>query len=261
MAFFNLVYDIIVVSGATFIGVTSAFILVSQFVYEPAPRIQDLEAATETEQEFEELYQSEFDEMENSELPSSEIISSSFVSNLKTPLGEVIMKYDTETKAFQYYTDARNIPVRFLNVCARHFVVVNECKALYEQEEQIETENNNSEQDEEETELEVEMKQSYYDWICSYFSKNVERPSTPPLSPVPLPVKFMSQELEESVFANYKKKPEMTNTKDNLIEKTMNKYKWCGTLKDFEEKSEEKNDESLQVSFTKFKEMVKNKTE
>ena len=46
-----------------------------------------------------------------------------------------------------------------------------------------------------------------------------------------------------------------------MIEKAMNKYKYVGTLLDYIEHQEKVETESLEISFTQFKEMVKNKIE
>jgi hypothetical protein len=85
------------------------------------------------------------------------------------------------------------------------------------------------------------------------------------LASVPVPDTLASvadtlvPDLEEpSIFANYKKNPEVT-TRKKMIEKTMNKYRYKGTLTDYENIKTIKQNESLEISFSRFKEMVKNK--
>ena len=99
--------------------------------------------------------------------------------------------------------------------------------------------------------------QSYYNWITSYFSR--EAPAEP--EPEPEPAESEAEEEESSVFATYKKKPEINVQKAKQIEKIMNRYKYCGTLSDFNDNKEKVEQEALNISYDKFKEMVKNKTE
>jgi hypothetical protein len=48
----------------------------------------------------------------------------------KTPLGNVIMKYDIDKKSFKYYSDF-NIPYRYLEVVSRKFVKTFYCRPIY----------------------------------------------------------------------------------------------------------------------------------
>ena len=41
----------------------------------------------------------------------------------------------------------------------------------------------------------------------------------------------------------------------------MNKYKFCGTINDYTSKKDKKVNEATELSFSKYKEMIKNKTE
>ena len=109
---FLFLYDFIIFAGTTFIGVSLAFILTSQFVYSSLPAINDEENDEDTSI-FEECYKEEFDKLPITDLPDNDIISN-FVTYVNTPLGEVIMVYDMETECFNYYSHCRNIPVRFL---------------------------------------------------------------------------------------------------------------------------------------------------
>jgi hypothetical protein len=47
-----------------------------------------------------------------------------------TPIGNVIMQYDTEKEAFVYYSD-NMIPFRYLETVARKYVCTYNCKKLY----------------------------------------------------------------------------------------------------------------------------------
>ena len=63
MGFFNFIYDFIVISGATVLGVGGAFYITSLFVYTKTESI--LKEAEEEEQNFDEIYREEFDQLEN----------------------------------------------------------------------------------------------------------------------------------------------------------------------------------------------------
>jgi len=47
-----------------------------------------------------------------------------------TPLGNVILYYDNNREVFTYYSDS-TIPYRFLETCARKYVVLHNCKAIF----------------------------------------------------------------------------------------------------------------------------------
>jgi len=56
-----------------------------------------------------------------------------FVNNFvieKTPVGNVLMFYNNEKKAFQYYSD-NTVPYKYLEVVARKYVKVFKCRCLY----------------------------------------------------------------------------------------------------------------------------------
>ena len=129
MFLFLFLYDFIIFAGTTFIGVSLAFILTSQFAYSSSLAIDDIEKEEEMI-DFENAYKEKFENLPITTLPENDIISE-FVTHVTTPLGEVIMVYDTETECFNYYSQCRNIPVRFLNVVAQKFVLENNCKSLY----------------------------------------------------------------------------------------------------------------------------------
>ena len=251
MGFFNFIYDFIVFSGATVLGVGGAFYITSLFVYTKTESI--LKEAEEEEQNFEEIYREEFDQLEAKERAPNEEIAE-YESSVETPIGDIIMTYDPELNTFLYYSDRRTIPIRFLDVCAQKFVIDHDCKILYEEEALSEQgEEDESQTDQTKLSQEPEPEQGYYNWITSFFSnQKVEEENEKE--------EEEEEEEEESVFATYKKKT-INKEKARLIEKIMNRYKYCGTLNDYETNKENEQEEELQISFCKFKEMVKNKTE
>jgi hypothetical protein len=240
-------YDFILISGTTLLGVTGAFFITSQFVYN---KTEQNMVEEEKETIFEDTYKEEFDSLEKKEIPDKEI-TDSYSSHVDTPLGDVVMCYDLDKKHFNYYSNRRNIPVRFLDVVAQKFVIDHDCRAIYKEEE-LESESEEEQENIKEPELEPEM-QSYYGWATSFLwsEKKEEQPNTEEKE---------EEKSEDSVFATYKKKTEV-KAGANLIEKIMNTYKYNGTLDDYENTKKKKVAESLEISFSKFKEMVKNKTE
>lgn len=247
MGFFQFVFDFILFTGTTIIGVTGAFFITSQFVYSKAEQVM---LENEKETIFEDTYKDEFESLEKKEIPDKEIIDN-YSSHVDTPLGEVVMSFDLDKKHFNYYSNRRNIPVRFLDVVAQKFVIDHDCRAIYEEEE-VASESEVKTVKEPEPEVE-----SYYGWATSFLwsEKKEEQPKTNTVTE-----EKEEDKSEDSVFASYKKNPEV-KAGAKLIEKIMNTYKYKGTLDDYENTKKKEVAESLEISFTKFKEMVKNKTE
>lgn len=260
MGFLSFIYDMIVFTGATVIGVSGALFITSRFAY-ARPRQSETEDDEEEEVDFEEAYREEFGKLKVKERPPDDVIAD-YVSSVDTPIGEVIMTYGSEMNTFYYYCDRRTVPIRFLDVGAQKFVIDNDCRVLYE-EKPLEAEQaeqaDQAEQAEQAEDLELQN-QSYYNWIANYFSREAEAEAeAEPTEPQP---EAEAEDKEESsVFATYKKKPEINVQKAKQIEKIMNRYKYCGTLSDFNDNKEKVEQEALNISFSKFKEMVKNKTE
>lgn len=259
MAFAEFLHNFILFTGTTMIGIFGAFFITSQFVYSKAEQIMIEE---EKETIFEETYREEFDSLEKNEIPDKEIVDN-FSSQVETPLGDVVMTYDLDKKHFNYYSNRRNIPVRFLDVVAQKFVIDHDCRIFYEEEEIIsdtEEAENANDIGVKEPEPEI-LEQSYYEWATSFFWSGQEEKSLEEI-PDQEEEKEVEEEKEESVFASYKKNPEVKAKANNIvIEKIMNTYKYKGTLDDYENTKKKEISKSLEISFTKFKEMVKNKTE
>jgi hypothetical protein len=264
MGFLSFIYDLIVISGATVLGVGGAFLITSQFVY-ATPRHRDLDDEEEEETDFEKTYREEFEKLEVKERPPDDVIAD-YVSSVETPIGEVVMTYNAEMNTFYYYCDRRTIPIRFLDVGAQKFVIDNDCKVLYEEKPLEDDDQTEQAEQAEQVEHEELQNQSYYNWITSYFSREAPPPESEAEGQGEAEAEAetepeQEEEKESSVFATYKKKPEINVKKAKQIEKIMNRYKYCGTLSDFNNNKEKVEQEALNISFSKFKEMVKNKTE
>jgi hypothetical protein len=280
MGFFSFLYDVILITGTGAIGVLGACFITSQFVYLKTSD-ENLVEDSEDEVNFEELYKEQFLELEKTVLPMDHIIEE-FITELETPAGHVIMMYDLATKRFHYYSDRRNIPVRFLDVVAQKFVIENDCLELYLTEPEPEREPTPEEAN-------IPEDTSYYNWMASYFysSSQAEQAQAEQAqaeqaqaeqaqaeqaqaeqaqaeqSEAEQAQAEQSEEEENSVFATYKKKNVPVSEKTTkAIEKIINSYKYIGTLVDYEQSVKKTQPEpSLEVSFSNYKEMVKNKTE
>lgn len=268
--------DILVISSAATLGIFLAGVFTAKYVYFPILRktredhMEMIEADREERQneldtaEFLERFTEEFQELEErSEDPPVEAIAE-FATTLMTPVGEVTMIYHHETSAFHYYCDRRTVPVRFLDVVAQKFVIDHDCKRLYIREpEQSEDESTSNEAEG----IVDSPDQTYYSQFSSwFFGPNPEPQSEEPQPEEPDQEPDQEQEQDQqeepaSVFATFKKNPEVKASPSEMIEKAMNKYKYVGTLLDYTEHQEKVETESLEISFSKFKEMVKNKTE
>jgi hypothetical protein len=93
---------------------------------------------TETKEEeppkpiiFEEKYKEEYKKAEDFEVSQERLeqLKNSILIE-STPLGNVVMYYDSSRETFIYYSDS-TIPYRYLEVVARKYVVTNRCKKLY----------------------------------------------------------------------------------------------------------------------------------
>jgi len=283
MGFFNLIYDLIVITGSVVIGIGGAFYITSLFVYSTPSN--NLLEEDEEEPDFDETYREEFEKLEIKERPSNDTIND-FVSSLNSPIGEIVMTYNPEVNTFYYYSDRRTIPIRFLDVGAQKFVIDNDCKILYE-EEPLESDAEEPPAEQPEPELETE---SYYNWLTSYFYQAEQAQAEQAQAEQAQAEQAQAEQAqaeqaqaeqaqaeqaqaeqdqaeqdqsdeESSVFASYKKNPEINRVKAQQIEKIMNRYKYCGTLIDYETNKEKQEEEALNISFIKYKEIVKNKNE
>lgn len=80
---------------------------------------------------FEEKYKEEYKKAEDFEVSQERLeqLKNSVLIET-TPLGNVVMYYDSSRETFIYYSDS-TIPYRYLEVVARKYVVTNRCKKLY----------------------------------------------------------------------------------------------------------------------------------
>lgn len=256
-------YNVIVFSVTTFLGVTSALLFVSHFVM-PGPK-----AIKDDEENMPSLIE-QFESLEIKKIPTKEEVDS-YESLVETNAGDILLTYDLDSKTYLYYSNHRNIPVRFLEEASMQFCIDNDCRVLFTQEE---VEHSNSEEEAEEEEKtnneEPAPTESYFRWIKGFIYGN-ETPANEtsaneaPANEAPTnetPADEEEEDQKPSVFASYKKKKENPKNKAKEIVKIMNKYKCNGTLNDYENKKKDTVETTKnEISFSNFKEMHKNKTD
>lgn len=272
MSVFLFLYQLMFIASNTLVGAAIAFYITSIFVVKGSATNEIF--TTEIEDpptNFEEMYKDEFEKLELKDLPDEDILTT-LSSHVETPLGVVVVNYDSTEKCYNYYTDSRNIPDRFLNTVARKFVIDHDCLKLYEEEKSL-PKSAPSQQDDPSTPHPATA-QTYYQWISNMlFTRktatdevtDTEVPHEPEESIVDSEDDVPEAEGEEerndepkSVFANYKKKTTIKN--DSYHEKVMNKYHYQGSLLDYEQRQTKKTTDALEISFLKYKELIKNKT-
>jgi hypothetical protein len=93
----------------------------------------DDEADTEEEdsEEYDELYYNELDKLEDRVLEKDDLEKlGKVILREKTPNGEVIMTYNSNTESFWYYCDDKNVKYTVLDTVARKFTIDNNCKSI-----------------------------------------------------------------------------------------------------------------------------------
>ena len=217
--FFKICETLVVVSGCFGLGALIASFIVSQFLYNN----KDDEEKTEeqTEQTEEEEYTSKYN-LEHLELvildDDTKNELKSIVCTDETPAGKVLLTY--KEPDFVYYARSGNvIPYRFLDTVARKFVTENNCLEIYTKFELMLDDTAQAAPQNETTE------------------SNEEKP----------------EKEVNSVFITKKK----IIKKREIIKKSMNVFKYGGTIQDFEEKKTGKpENEGKKMTFADYKRLM-----
>lgn len=188
---------------------------------------------------YEYKYVTEFEELINSDYPVCSEEEKVYLSNLNimdtTPNGDVVMSYeldkdDLERSKFIYYSDNKTIPYKYLDSVARKFVCAHKCPNVY-----VFIKD----------ELAKEMKR-----IEEEKEKEEERQKTG--------IECHSNK-HESVFASFKnyKTNKSSSVKKRHILVTKNKYKYLGTIEDYNKSllPKEETKDVKPISFSEFKKM------
>lgn len=119
-----------------FFGLIGSSIFVAIFIFDPLikkdlPLLKiyaDEEKQAKIEMEFLETNYDVFDDLSMNDL-SDNYNNEYFI--METPKGKVFMSYDKELKLFNYYSDKKEIPNKYLQCIARNFVIKFDCKLIY----------------------------------------------------------------------------------------------------------------------------------
>ena len=113
-------------------GLTLGSFIVSRYMSNTLNDIQtDKQDLKQQIIEYEQSYYTEFAELEEKDHTKD------FLNNLKnywtiedTPVGEIIMTYNSDSESFIYYSERRNVTYRVLDAVARRFAIDNDCKSV-----------------------------------------------------------------------------------------------------------------------------------
>jgi len=222
---------------------------------------------------YEEKYKEEYKNAEEIELSKErleQLKNSILIEN--TPLGNVIMFYDSSRETFTYYSDS-TIPYRYLEVVARKYVVKNRCKKLYvdmekelkEAEEKIEKkkrdelekkqlEEENKEKDSSEVTTTEPVKKSVFAKLKKYNRDNSLKSSG-----IPTDNKSISKKIIP--FPENNNETSSNNSKKDvlLLKENANRYSYEGKMVNFSflKKVERKAvDKRYAMNFSDFKKMM-----
>lgn len=149
-----------------------------------------------------------------------------------SPNGLVILGYDSDKKAFYYYSDTKNIEYSYLEVIARKFVIINNCKDIL-----------------------INSREEFLKAV----SDKLEKDST------------QEEDSSNSVFANLKTTEKTKITIDNNLKikdkeipvpENSNKYLYRGKLSDYtdnttnDSKPSSQQDEFENIDYNKFKKLA-----
>jgi hypothetical protein len=82
-------------------------------------------------EKYEDKYKNKLETLEKTETSIDRLnqLKNSFIIET-TPYGNVLMFWDQNRRSFTYYSD-KTMPYRFLEVVARKYVIMNQCKDIY----------------------------------------------------------------------------------------------------------------------------------
>jgi hypothetical protein len=184
-----------------------------------------------------------------------------------TPLGNVLMFYNHDKLAFEYYSDL-TIPYRYLETVARKYVLTYNYRPLYiDMEEELKDyekklEDKEAKEDENEKKLDANTKSKPKDVFAKFKSYNKEA-CTGRVNTAPPPKNSIPQNRKIS-SVNLKDKKDGTNREKILLKEKSNRYSYQGKFLNFNilQKIDKKVvDKKYALTFADFKKMNKDKLE
>ena len=191
---------------------------------------------------YEDKYKEKFEKLEYKTTDETKLeeLKNSFIMEM-TPHGNVIMFWNQKNGVFSYYSDG-TMPYRFLEVVARKYVIINDCKDLYYvMEEQMK-------------EVNIEIVSKKKEDTPSVFAKlkNYNHSSIDS-------VKTSGQQNSISK-QNYKpnsiSKPNVVK-KNVILKENSNHYSCLGRIVNFNFLKREKPNNQNNISFSEYKKLIK----
>ena len=218
-----------------------SIVIIANYIYEPMVILSDSAKIKFEDDEYDETdyvykYFEDLDKLSERNLSNNELNDfKNKIINEKTPRGDIILYYNNDTETFFYYCNTKEVPYQYLEVVARHYVCIHDCKNIYHDahNNQLRNKKVNFDQNEKEEEEEKEKEKE----------KENHLPSP-----------------RKSIFASF-----MSYNKENVkikkeTEKKVNRYTYKGKIEDYDkDKAENSNDEEIvEVDFNSFKKIMQN---
>ena len=209
---------------------------------------KEVEKEIEEEEEEEEIkvipYEDKYkDKLKAKDKLSEDKLSDTFLDNLNnsfvmetTPNGNVLMFWDNERASFTYYSDT-SIPYRYLEVVARKYVIMNNCREIYYiMEEQLKP-LKKEEIVEKKEEKNVFAKLKSYNQSSIMDTKNIPQKKQNQNISTRLPTINIKKEYKNEI----------------LLKENANRYSYEGKLVNFSFLKKPKKNSSEKISFSEFK--------
>lgn len=233
-------FGLFILLNATFLS----SLLISYSFSRELNSIKDDEETTDDEEEdYEYKYVNEFEgliENEGEKILLTEEEKTKLLNVVlmeTTPNGDVVMSYEYDKEIpdrskFVYYSNSKSIPYKYLDTVARKYVYVNKCPEIY-------------------VYIKNELMKANKE-IEEAKKREEERNSTKTTQTV------QSKNEIFATFKNYKRPNSTSTTKRRDILVAKNKYKYLGTIEDYNNslsQTETKERETKAISFSAFKQL------
>ena len=111
-------------------GIALGSAVVAKYIYQPMldRRWRKFMAEEEPETPFEDLYP--LDKIEDNYAHPDDVNITNYI-NINTPNGIVFLRYNNEEEGFEYWSKNKNIKYKYLEVAARKYISIFNCKSIY----------------------------------------------------------------------------------------------------------------------------------
>ena len=188
---------------------------------------------------YEDKYKKKFEKLEykTTDENKRENLKNSFIMEM-TPHGNVIMFWNQNNEVFSYYSDG-TMPYRFLEVVARKYVIMYDCKDLYyvmeEQMKEVIVEDNTNKK---------EDTPSVFAKLKNYNHSSIDS------------VTKGGQQSKTNYKPNSISKPNIVK-KNTVLKEKSNHYSCLGRIVNFNLLKREKPKNKMDISFSEYKKLIK----